>query len=243
MTASSHDSANRTTDPLVDARANGSVPEAPVKRITAAVLAGIMLLTLVLPWWSTIYEFEEAVGGPLVGWQMLQVGFGAGPADQSGFTVLGNALLGLLPLLPLLALAGMLIARAVKPRSMTAPTIVVWAVLELLAIAWLLVFGGMQVDKYLGEHPVMFGALVAAMASLFAAIAFGNWWRRGERDHFEPSRFGRRSAAGDLPEPDEVEDADELTAEELFGPDADAAQPDTHETDSAADVRRNDSSS
>lgn len=228
MSLSVHDANSEPNEPLVDSRSQQTAPEAPVKRITAAVLALIMLISLLLPWWQTQFDFRDAVGGPLHGWQLIQIGFGAGHADESGLSAIGRVALGLVPTLPLIVLALMLVVRAIRPHAITAPTIAIWAVLELLAIGWLQVLGWAQLNKYLGVHPALFGTLIAAMACLFALIAYLNWWRRGERDHFAVQ--GPETSEASAPT-----DADDFLTELTGDTDADVAAESQERSDSAAE--------
>lgn len=231
MSQSVHDANSEPNEPLVDSRQQQTAPEAPVKRITAAVLALIMLVSLLLPWWHTQFDFREAVGGPLHGWQLIQIGFGAGHAEGSGLSAIGRVALGLVPTLPLIVLALMLVVRAVRPHAITAPTIVIWAVLELLAIGWLQVLGWAQLNRYLGVHPALFGTLIAAMACLFALIAYLNWWRRGERDHFAVQSPEQSDAVAPL-------GADDLVTELTDGADTDVAAEDgAADADDGQDVQ------
>lgn len=240
MSQSVHDANSEPNEPLVDSRQQQTAPEAPVKRITAAVLALIMLVSLLLPWWQTQFDFRETVGGPLHGWQLIQIGFGSGHAEGSGLSAIGRVALGLVPTLPLIVLALMLVVRAARPRAITAPTIAIWAVLELLAIGWLQVLGWAQLNRYLGVHPALFGTLIAAMACLFALIAYLNWWRRGERDHFAVQGPGQADAVAPLSADDLVS---ELTDDATANDDADMAVEDSaDDTDDGEDVQGRDES-
>lgn len=231
MSLSVHDANSEPTEPLVDSHQQQTAPGATVKRVTAAVLALIMLVSLLLPWWQTQFDFRDAVGGPLHGWQLIQIGFGAGHADVSGLSAIGRVALGLVPTLPLVVLALMLVVRAVRPHAITAPTIAIWAVLELLAIGWLQVLGWAQLNRYLGVHPALFGTLIAAMACLFALIAYLNWWRRGERDHFAVQGPEQSDAVVPL-------GADDLVTELTDGADADeAAEVGAADADDGEDVQ------
>lgn len=191
------------------------LPEQPVKRATAAVLAAVLLVSLALPWWRAEYPLRNLLD-ELAGWQLLQVGLGIGEAARlMPFSVLGNIMLGAVPTLALLVLAGLLIGRAVRPRAVQGRLIGVWALLVLLAIGWLLVVGWARLNATFGVHPAMPGMLVAAMASLFAGIAFTSWWRRGERDLYpQRQRFGGGAVGA---EPLLDRDGREVTAERLFG--------------------------
>lgn len=51
MSLSVHDANSEPTEPLVDSHQQQTAPGATVKRVTAAVLALIMLVSLLLPWW------------------------------------------------------------------------------------------------------------------------------------------------------------------------------------------------
>ena len=212
------------------------LPELPVKRATAAVLAAALVAALLLPWWRAGYPMRDVVD-ELAGWQLLQIGLGIGELPAlTRFSVLGNVLFGALPLVPLVVLAALLLARALRPRAVQGRLIVVWGVLVVLAIGWLLALGWARLNATFGEHPALPGMLVAAMASLFAAIAFGNWWRRGERDLYP--RRGRLSLA---PEPEPLLDADgrEVTAERLFDEEeADADEPAGDAVDGEPDEER-----
>ena len=197
--------------PLHDGVDGRRLPEQPVKRITAGVLAAVLLVSLVLPWWRADYPLRNLVE-ELAGWQLLLVGLGIGEAaGLTRFSVLGNVLFGALPTVPVLVLAALLAVRAARPRAVKGPLLVLWAVLVVLAIGWLLVLGWARLNATFGVHPALLGMLVAALASLFAAIAFGIWWRRGERD-LHP----RRGRPGAEPEPLLDAEGREVTAERLF---------------------------
>ena len=114
-----------------------------------------------------------------------------------------------------------------RPRAVQGRLIGLWALLALLAIGWLLVIGWARLNASFGVHPALPGMLVTAMASVFAGIAFVNWWRRGERD-----LYPRRGRAGAEPEPLLDADGREVTAERLFGED----EGDADAEDGAADT-------
>ena len=196
--------ADENRDSLNDAPDGNAVPEARVKRVTAAVSAGLLLISLLLPWWLTAYPLRNLVG-ELPGWRLALIGIGVDEAAPlTGFSLVGNVLFGLAPTLPLLVLIALLIVRALKPRAVHGSLIALWALFELLALGWLVMLGWAKINATLGAYPVMFGALVATIVSLFVAIAFWNWWRRGEKQ-LVPQRgriqLGRLRAG---PEPERV---------------------------------------
>ncbi|RRJ87519.1 hypothetical protein EG850_04245 [Gulosibacter macacae] len=198
-----------------------SLPEHTVKRVTAAVLAVVLLVTLFVPWWLTdpVVRLEFPV---FAGWQLFAAGLGIAPfAGYTGFSVFGNVLLGVVPVLPLLVLIALLVVRATKPRALPGTTIVLWAVFAFLAAIWLVVLGWARLNATQGEHPATWGLLIATIVSLFTATAFGNWWRLGEKSLW-PRRGGLRLGAAEEPN-----DGDALTTEQLLQAldEEDAAKP------------------
>ena len=200
-------------DASLNAEPNGALlPEAPVKRITAAVCAVLLLGSLALPWWLTSYPLRNLTT-ELPGWRLITIGIGADEgAALTGFSAFGNILFGAAPTLPLIVLAGLLIARAVKPRAVHGSTIATWAVLELFAIGWLLLLGWARLNATLGIHPATWGVFIATVVTLFTGVAFWNWWRRGER-HLIPKRARIRLR------PSKYASAERVPASELFDAD------------------------
>lgn len=187
-----------------------SLPEQKVKRVTAAVIAVALLVSLFVPWWLTdpVVRLEFPA---FAGWQLFAAGLGIAPfAGYTGFSVFGNILLGIVPVVPLLVLIALLVVRVAKPRALPATTIVLWAVFAFLAAIWLLILGWARLNATQGEHPATWGLLIATVMSLFTATAFGNWWRLGEKSLW-PRRGGLRLGAGEQPD-----DAGELTTEQLL---------------------------
>lgn len=222
---------------LSSGTASRRLPEQPVKRITAGVLAAMLVLSLVLPWWQTAYPLRDLTE-QLFGWQLLLIGFGIGEAAAlTDFSVFGNILFGAVPTVPLLVLTALLVVRAVRPRAVQARLIVVWSLFELLTLSWLLMLGWARLNATLGVHPAMLGMLPAVMVCAFGAIAFANWWRGGERDLY-PRR--RLQIGGGESEPLLDAEGRPVTAERLFEggdevPDA-AGEADTGEEPQAGDA-------
>lgn len=190
------------------------LPEAPVKRIAAAVCAVLLALSLLLPWWLTAYPLRNLTT-ELPGWRLVTIGLGVDEAaGLTGFSVVGNILVGLAPTLPLLVLVGLLATRAIAPRAVHGQTVAVWALLELLGLGWLLLLGWARLNATLGIHPASWGVFVATVVTLFAGLAFWNWWRRGER-HLVPKRARIRLL------PAKYADAEQVDASELVDDDRD----------------------
>lgn len=158
-----------------------ALPESSEKRVTAAILAAVVVGAMFVPWWKTSGELLFHTGH-LTGWDLLILGLGIGGyAPLTGFSVFGNILYGALTTIPLLLVAVLLIVRAVKPRAIPANIVALWALLAILTLGWLIVVGWARLNATLGVFPVTWGALIEAMAMAFTAVAMWNWWRRGEK--------------------------------------------------------------
>ncbi|MGO1545638.1 MAG: hypothetical protein ACTHXA_14990 [Gulosibacter sp.] len=208
-----------------------ALPESREKRVTAVVLAVIIVGAMFLPWWKTTGELLQHTT-ELTGFDLLIVGFGMGGyAPLTGFSVIGNILFGALTTVPLLVVAALLVIRAVKPRALPASTVALWALLAILTLSWLFVVGWARLNATLGIFPVTWGVLIEAMAMAFTAVAMWNWWRRGERGLWpKRSRFQLRNK--------QLEDAEPTTVGALFddGEDADADSRAREDADDRVDA-------
>lgn len=194
-------------------------PDTPEKRWSALIAAGLIVISMFLPWWLTSYPIRNDADF-FTGWQLLGIGLGFGdwPA-QTGFSAFGRVLWGVIPTVVGLLLAVLLIVRATRPRALQSPTIAMWAVFTLLCQLWLVVLGWVRLDTTFGEFPTLWGMLPATMAAVYSAVTLLNWWRRGERGMY-PTRKRRLGApvevdddmdqlfASDDGDPREGEDAD-----------------------------------
>lgn len=200
---------------LNDSPNQRALPESGEKRVTAVILAVVIVGAMFAPWWKTSGELLQ-LATQLNGWDLLVLGLGIGDyAHASGFSVFGNVLFGALTTVPLLIVAVLLVIRAVKPRAIPAYVVALWALLEILALGWLMILGWARLNATLGLFPVEWGALIAAMAMAFTSVAMWNWWRRGERGFFPRRGFFRRpnkaleeaepSTISELLEDDEVD--------------------------------------
>ncbi|KAB1643076.1 protein-disulfide reductase DsbD [Gulosibacter chungangensis] len=227
-------------DSLNPSPSQRALPESSDKRLTAIVLTVIVIGTMFAPWWKTTGELLQQTT-ELSGWDLLILGFGAGGyAPLTGFSVFGNVLFGALTTVPLLIVAILLIVRAVKPRAIPANVVALWALLVILTIGWLMVLGWARLNATLGIFPVDWGALIAAMAMAFTAVAMWNWWRRGEREFF-PRRGFLRRANKELDEAesttiDELLDDEEHSAKDLAGAAAGTGSGTGSDTDAGSGI-------
>lgn len=199
-------------DTLNPSPSQRAVPESGEKRMTAVILAVIIVGAMFAPWWKTSGDLLQQTT-QLSGWDLLILGFGIGGyAPVTGFSVFGNVLFGALTTVPLLLVAVLLIIRAVKPRALPANLVALWALFAILTLGWLMILGWARLNATLGIFPVEWGALIAAMAMAFTTVAMWNWWRRGERDIFP--RRGRLRLTNK-----ELEDAEPSTIGELLDDD------------------------
>lgn len=210
-------------DTLNPSPSQRALPESGEKRVTAVVLAVVIVGAMFLPWWKTSGELLLQTS-QLSGWDLLILGFGVGGyAPLTGFSVFGNILYGALTTVPLIIVAALLVVRATKPRALPANIVALWALFALLTLAWLVIVGWARLNATLGVFPVTWGALVEAMAMAFTAVAMWNWWRRGERS-LHPRRGRLRFGNKDLDEAEPttigalLED-DVAAAQEAQGPD------------------------
>ena len=167
-----------------------SYPAYRPKQIVSAAAAVVLVALMFAPWWRPAPPLNR-VYDALSGWQLLSIGTGVGGlAGQTGNTTIGNLVFGLMPTLPVLVLAIVLLLRIPARAGLSARILQTWAIVAAAFLVVELLLGATQVGDSNGVYPVLWGAWAALLVSLATAVLAGLWWR-GERVHFpERAWFG-----------------------------------------------------
>lgn len=195
-----------------------SYPAYRGKQVALTLVAVVLVVTLFVPWWRSEIPLDR-VADWLNAWQLLWLGFGMGNlAAATGYSVIGNILFGLVPVVPVLLLVVQIILRIANFAMIPANSLFLWSLLSALGAGWMFLFGFLRIDAANGEFPVLAGPWIVLLTTIVLCTLCAVWWST-ERVHFPKRRwlgFG----------PEKPDTREELDPEALF---ADIEQNDAAE--------------
>lgn len=164
------------------------------ERIVAAVLAGLILIATIVPWWSS--ELPLARTAPWLDlWGLLLTGVSIPPfGPATGFSWLGNLLFGLIGTLPTLALLIAMAVRAIRPAAIRASLLRDLGIASVLGALWVFLFAWNRQEAANGRALVSVGPWLMLALGAASAVLGGLWWAR-ERVRY-PRRVRAEAAGG-----------------------------------------------
>lgn len=171
-------------DSLVEAEYHpGSYPASRRKQITLGTAAVLLIVSLFLPWWRTEPSLSK-LGETFNAWQLLLMGVGwSSYGNLSDYTWVGNALFGLAPVLPLIALIVLLVLRVGQFFVLPGSMLFLYSLLALIGAGWTFLFGVLRLDASNGVFPVLVAPWIVLLTCLGLCIVLLAWWP-AERAHF-----------------------------------------------------------